>query len=82
MDTPAISKYDRLPHNGGMTSLPRFQGCTDDIEILELLGCDADNDFMPQGTHGYVFRVKIDSKPFALKIVWILASIAHLHERN
>jgi len=69
MPTAAIDKFDYLPTVSG-PKLGRFRnGRYKKIEFLELLGLSDDAEESPDGVHGHVFRVRIDSEPFALKIV-------------
>jgi Kinetochore Sim4 complex subunit FTA2 len=70
MSVAAVDQYDLLPQIKG-PKLRRFRdGRYNRIEYLELLG-DAlrGEDASSTGVHGYVFRVRIDGEPFALKIV-------------
>ena len=64
---PAIEKYDELPQIKG-PKLHRFRSFRR-IEYKELLSEVEDEESESFGIHGYVFRVLIDSKSFALKIV-------------
>ena len=69
MPTAAIDKFEYLPTIPG-PKLGRFKkGQHGKIEFLELLGSSHDGEDSPDGVHGHVFRVRIDSELFALKIV-------------
>ncbi|KAF2179630.1 hypothetical protein K469DRAFT_693878 [Zopfia rhizophila CBS 207.26] len=68
MSTAAIDQFDELPRIRG-TKLRRFKdGHYKRIEYLELLGRSDDEEQLPNGDHGYVFRVRIDGELYALKI--------------
>lgn len=69
MSTAAIDQFDELPRVKG-PKLRRFkEGRYKKIEYLELLSGSGDDDELPSGDHGYVFRVRIDGELYALKIV-------------
>jgi Kinetochore Sim4 complex subunit FTA2 len=68
MDRGAVDKYSLLPTIDG-PKLPRFGNVPLRIQYLELLSTSMDSDGNPDAVHGYVFKVIINSKPFALKIV-------------
>jgi kinetochore complex Sim4 subunit Fta2 len=68
MSTAAIDQFDELPRING-PKLRRFRDSHKRIEYLELLGRSDDEDQLPNGDHGYVFKVQIDGKLYALKIV-------------
>jgi hypothetical protein len=65
-----INKYDQLPNLDGPKCWRFKNGRYRKLQFLELLGDSADeDDGVPEATHGYVFKVDIDSQLFALKIV-------------
>ncbi|KAK0710068.1 kinetochore Sim4 complex subunit FTA2-domain-containing protein [Lasiosphaeria miniovina] len=68
MEIAAIDQFDELPRIRG-DKLRRFKnGQFKKIDYLELLGRSDDDDALPDGDHGYVFRVLIDGDLYALKI--------------
>ncbi|KAK5200961.1 hypothetical protein LTR47_012123, partial [Exophiala xenobiotica] len=68
MSTALIDEFDELPRIKG-PKLRRFKdGHYKRIEYLELLGRSDDERQLPNGGHGYVFRVRIDGELYALKI--------------
>lgn len=69
MSTATIDQFDELPRTRG-PKLRRFrEGHYKKIEYLGLLGGSEDDEQLPNGDHGYVFRVRIDGELYALKIV-------------
>lgn len=69
MSTAVIDQFDELPRIQG-PKLRRFKdGHYESIEYLEVLGRSDHMDQLPNGDHGYVFRVQIDRELYALKIV-------------
>jgi hypothetical protein len=69
MSTAAIDQFDELPRIKG-PKVPRFRdGRYKKIEYIELLGRSDGKDQLPEGDHGYVFKVRIDGVLYALKIV-------------
>ncbi|KAK5214994.1 hypothetical protein LTR72_011917 [Exophiala xenobiotica] len=68
MSTALIDQFDELPRIKG----PKLQHFKDShhkrIEYLELLRRSDDEGQLPNGGHGYVFRVRIDGELYALKI--------------
>jgi hypothetical protein len=64
MSTAIIDQFDELPRIKG-PKLRRFR----EFEYLELLSRSDDEEQLPNGDHGYVFRVQIDGELYALKIV-------------
>jgi hypothetical protein len=69
MSTYDIDKHDELPQIDG-PKLPCFKERRyKKIEYLELLNPPREEEQSSNGGHGYVFKVLIDSEPYALKIV-------------
>jgi hypothetical protein len=69
MSTFPIDRFDELPRIKG-PKLHRFKnGHYKKIDYLELLGRSDDDEQSPSGDHSYVFKVRIDGKLYALKIV-------------
>ena len=69
MSTAAIDQFNELPRIKG-PKLRRFKdGHYKSVEYLELLHRPDDEEQLPSGEHGYVFRVRIDGELYALKIV-------------
>ena len=69
MTTAIIDQFDELPRIKG-PKLRRFkEGHYKKIEYLELLSKFDDEEQLPDGDHGYVFKVRIDGELYALKIV-------------
>ncbi|KAJ9493829.1 hypothetical protein H2202_010684 [Exophiala xenobiotica] len=67
MSTASIDQFDELPRIKG-PKLRRFKdGHYKRIEYLELLSRSNDEGQLPNGGHGYVFRVRIDGELYALE---------------
>ncbi|KAF2650600.1 hypothetical protein K491DRAFT_761601 [Lophiostoma macrostomum CBS 122681] len=68
MASAAVDVFDELPRIE-KEKLSRFQnGRYKRIEYIELLGKTDGEDQLPDGDHGYVFKVRIDRVLYALKI--------------
>jgi hypothetical protein len=67
METDAVQRHASLPTVNG-PKLDRFREHRN-IKFIELLGHSRGDEGNLHATHGYVFKVVIDSESFALKIV-------------